>query len=69
MLLYHLAANPEKHEKLSQEIREIIGSGGKMTAETLSQMRYLKACMTESQRIAPVTTGTARKTKVDDVKY
>jgi len=67
LLLYHLAANPEKQEKLSQEIREIIGSGGKMTAETLSQMRYLKACMTESQRIAPVATGTARKTKVDMV--
>ena len=63
-LLYHLAANPAKQEKLSEEILKIIGKDGKMTEESLSEMRYLKACQMESQRLVNVVPMNARQTKV-----
>ena len=66
-LLYHLAMNPDKQEKLSQEIKEVVGADGKMTEEKLAQMRYLKACQTESQRLASVAAGTVRLTQVSYV--
>ena len=34
--------------------------GGKLTAEGFSQLRYIRACMLESQRLSPVTVGTVR---------
>jgi len=67
MLLYHLASNPEKQEKLYQEIIEVIGPNGTMSEEALAKMKYLKACQTESQRILPALFGTSRKTTVDMV--
>ena len=66
MLLYHLAANPDKQEILNKEICEVVGAtGGKMTEETLAQMRYLKACQTESMRLAYIAPFTARETQVN----
>ena len=65
MLLYHLAANPDKQEKLNQEICKVVeATGGKMTEETSAQMRYLKACQTESMRLAYVVPFISRKTQV-----
>jgi len=60
-LLYHLASNPEKQEKLYREICDIIGPEGKMTESALAKMKYLKACQTESQRILPAIFGTGRR--------
>ena len=59
-LLYHLAANPEKQERLYQEICETIGHDGRVTESALGKMKYMKACQTESQRILPAVFGTAR---------
>jgi len=60
-LLYHLASNPDKQEALYQEICDNIGPTGNMTESALGKMRYLKACQTESQRIAPAVFGTGRR--------
>jgi len=64
-LLYHLAKNPEKQEKLYQEICETIGKDGSLCAKSLSKMKYLKACQKESQRLLPVASGSARQTQVE----
>ncbi|KAH9627768.1 hypothetical protein HF086_011146 [Spodoptera exigua] len=48
--LYLLATNPEKQDKLREELR----SG--------SDRRYLRACVKESLRIMPVVSGNLRKT-------
>ena len=63
-LFHHLAINPEKQEKLYQEILEVLGPEGKMTEAALARMRYLKACQTESQRILPAIFGTNRTMEV-----
>jgi len=61
-LLYHLASNPEKQEKLYNEICDIIGPHGEMTKTNLAKMKYMKACQTESQRISPVAWASTRRT-------
>jgi len=66
-LLYHLATNPDKQEKLYQEILQVIGAQGMMTEEALAEMRYLKACQQESARIAPIAIGTIRTAGQDMV--
>ena len=63
-LLYHLADNPEKQEKLYEEICSVIGPNGAMTEGALGKMRYLKACQTESQRMLPAVVASSRKTQV-----
>jgi len=64
-LLYHLADNPEKQELLYQEKCNVIRPEGKMTESALGKMKYLKACQTESQRIAPATFGSSRRAYKD----
>jgi len=61
ILLYHLADNPSKQEKLYEEICSVIGPSGKMTTSALAKMRYLKACQTESQRMLPAIFGSSRR--------
>ena len=67
ILLYHLATNPAKQESLYQEILKHVGKEGDLTEQSLAEMRYLKACLQESQRIAPVVNATLRRTQVDMV--
>ena len=64
-LLYHLAANPEKQEKLYQEICDMIGPHGKLSEAALGRMRFLKACQTESQRLLPASFGSSRLLESD----
>ena len=64
-LLYHLAANPEKQEKLYQEICDTIGPHGKLSEAALGRMRFLKACQTESQRLLPASFGSSRLIESD----
>ena len=67
-LLYHLATNPKKQDILYNEICDIIGSGDECITEAkLNKMRYLKACLHESQRILPATVGTSRIAQKDYV--
>ena len=60
-LLYHLAANPEKQEKLYEEVCKTIGHDGRVTESALGKMKYMKACQTESQRILPAVFATIRR--------
>ncbi|CAB3221934.1 unnamed protein product [Arctia plantaginis] len=55
-LLYHLAINPEKQEKLRQEIR----------SDDLHK-RYLRACLKETQRIWHVIPSNLRRSDRDHV--
>ena len=67
-LMYHLASNPEKQQLLYNEICEIVGSNGEpITEAKLKKMRYVKACLQESQRMLPVIVGNARQTQWDFV--
>ncbi|XP_054706842.1 LOW QUALITY PROTEIN: uncharacterized protein LOC129216650 [Uloborus diversus] len=60
-LLYHLAKNPDKQERLYQEVMSVLPSEEqKMTPKTFAEMRYLKCCMKESQRLHPVVGGSVR---------
>ena len=49
-LLSELALNPDKQEKLYQEIQDVVGDTKTLTREHLAKMSYLKACTKESQR-------------------
>lgn len=64
-LLYHLASNPECQEKLHQELTTVLGPAGDITEAGMAQLKYLKACQKESQRMMPVLFGTGRRTQVD----
>ena len=68
VFLYHLASNPEKQEILYREICEVVGSNDEpITESKLNQMRYLKACLHESQRMMPATIGSSRTATEDYV--
>ena len=64
--LLDLARNPDKQETLYQEIKDVIGDGG-ITERKLNQMKYLKACLHESQRLNPAVFGSSRTTQTDMV--
>ena len=55
-MLYFLAKNPDKQEKLRQEIISVVGpKGSKLTPEALRQLSYIRACTKESLRYEAVT--------------
>ena len=45
----------------------MVGEQGEVTAAKLNQMKYLKACLHESQRLWPAVAGFNRRTQVDMV--
>lgn len=54
-LLYALALHPEKQELLRNETMNILPEkDSKLTAENWQNMPYLRACMKESARYAPI---------------
>ncbi|GFQ86909.1 probable cytochrome P450 49a1 [Trichonephila clavata] len=61
-LLYHLARNPDKQQKLYEEIMRILPTKDlKITTEMYEyEMKYLRSCFKESLRLNPVVGGTAR---------
>ena len=48
---------------------EVVGEQGEVTAAKLNQMKYLKACLHESQRLWPAVACFNRRTQVDIVLY
>ncbi|GFT29902.1 probable cytochrome P450 49a1 [Nephila pilipes] len=68
-LLYHLARNPDKQQKLYEEITKVLPTKDlKMTTHMYEyEMKYLRSCIKESLRLNPVVGGTARILSKDAV--
>ena len=50
-LFYLLARNPEKQQKLREEILQVVGPrGSPVTASAVNELHYLKACVKETLR-------------------
>ncbi|XP_063705970.1 probable cytochrome P450 12a5, mitochondrial [Culicoides brevitarsis] len=65
-LLYLLATNPVRQEKLRKEILSILPTKDTLlTPEKMRSLPYLRACMKEAHRILPVIAGTVRGTQQD----
>ena len=65
-LLLDLAKNPDKQELLYKEILDIIDNGS-VTESKIKKMKYIKACLHESQRLNPAVQGMSRLTHIDFV--
>lgn len=62
-LLYHLAKNPSKQEKLREEVMRILPEiDSKLTPESLNSVLYMRACFKESMRLTPLIPGNMRGT-------
>lgn len=65
---YHLAKHPDKQAILREEsIKLLPTKDTPVTKDVLNNASYLRACIKESMRIAPIAIGTARKLPKDVV--
>eukprot|EP01129_Flabellula_baltica_P014458 TRINITY_DN6919_c0_g1_i1.p1 TRINITY_DN6919_c0_g1~~TRINITY_DN6919_c0_g1_i1.p1 ORF type:complete len:443 (+),score=108.85 TRINITY_DN6919_c0_g1_i1:18-1346(+) len=63
-IMYHLAKNPEKQEKLYEEFMSVVGDTY-LTPADFGKLSYAKACFRESTRITPSVTLISRILPVD----
>ena len=56
-LLYNLATNPSKQEKVREEMMQF---GETLSPSDVDKLKYLSACMKESQRVTPTVNGWSR---------
>jgi len=49
-LLFNIISNPSVKKNVYEELDEIIPLGSEISAETLHQLPYLRACLSESLR-------------------
>ncbi|KAH8266114.1 hypothetical protein KR038_003488 [Drosophila bunnanda] len=65
-LMLNLAKNPEKQQKLREELLTKLPSPDKeFTLEEMKSLPYLRACIKESMRMYPVTFGNVRSAGAD----
>jgi cytochrome P450 len=55
--IYYLLASPEAHHRAVREVRESFQNAADINVESTRLLEYLKACVTESQRMYPSTPG------------
>ena len=66
--LYCLAKNPDKQEKLREEIMTILPDiATPLTSQAMKNMPYLRAVIKEAMRLHPITSGNFRATGRDIV--
>ncbi|XP_017112236.1 probable cytochrome P450 12a5, mitochondrial [Drosophila elegans] len=67
-LLLCLAKNPEKQQKLREEVMQVLPhKDSEFTEASMKNVPYLRACIKESQRIYPLIVGNARGLARDSV--
>ncbi|KAH8369111.1 hypothetical protein KR009_001550 [Drosophila setifemur] len=67
-LLLCLAKNPEKQERLREEVMKVLpNKDSEFTEASIKNIPYLRACIKESQRIHPLIVGNARALANDAV--
>lgn len=60
-ILYHLATNAAKQDKLYREIREVLPNRQTpVDAAALTSLKYLKSSVKEAMRLNPVSIGVGR---------
>lgn len=65
-LLYYIANNPEKQEKLREEVMSLLSDKmSPITDDVLKQLKYTKACIKESLRLFPISIGNLRTMLTD----
>lgn len=65
-VLYNLAKNPDKQEKLREEVFKILPTKEtKLDASSLDHVPYLRAVIKESLRKNPIFSGNARAAEYD----
>ncbi len=62
VLMYHLAANPDKQEILRKECQNV---GKALTPKNMNELRYLKACLQETFRLTPIVPSMLRQIPED----
>ena len=60
-LLYNLGRFPHVQEKLRAELDHHLPPGTPLTAETLHELKYLRATVKESMRLTPTASGLTRR--------
>lgn len=66
--IYQLSQNPEKQEKLYQELKKFMPQPDtKITADVQSNISYVKACIKETLRMYPVIIGNGRSLTSDAI--
>ena len=65
--LYHLAANPEKQERLATELHAVLG-GGDFSKDPSLTVPYLKACYRETHRMNPLGPTTTSRNLQKDIE-
>lgn len=65
-LLYYIATNPEKQEKLREEVMSVLpDKTSPVTHNVFNQTKYAKACIKESLRLFPIANGVLRTMQTD----
>ncbi|KAH6938070.1 hypothetical protein HPB50_006648 [Hyalomma asiaticum] len=67
--LYALALHQDIQEKLRREITSALDKEGKLTYETLGQLKYIDMCMNESMRLYYQNVGFVTRRAGKDVEY